>query len=221
MDDSMFEKLSDNLNQLMAEMRISADELARRTNIPASTIKKIRNRYNPNPTLTTLLPLAKFFLITLGQLVGEEPLPQSRLKGSYQPDPSTYSRIPLIEWADAPHPSQAQTNHFVTTEYNYSANSFALSVIEDDWENLTRGTILIIDPLIKPAHRDFIILHKETQKIPTLKQILFDEDQSYLKSIISGYNITTMTPGHRILGVVVEYKKNLKPIHSVTKEKIA
>jgi len=96
----MFDKLCDNLNFLMIDMRISADELGRRTNIPASTIKKIRNRYNPNPTLTTLLPLAKFFSLTLGQLVGDEPMPKDRLKGQYQPSIETTRHVPLLSWEE-------------------------------------------------------------------------------------------------------------------------
>ena len=68
----------------MVEVHISADELARRTGIPASTIKKIRNNNSPNPTLNTLLPLAEYFAVSLGQLVGDEPLPESRTIGQYK-----------------------------------------------------------------------------------------------------------------------------------------
>src|SRR5688572_30667176 len=98
----MFEKLSDNLNLLMAEVHISADELSRRTGIPASTIKKIRNRYNPNPTLATLIPLAQFFSVTLGQLVGDEPLPENRLQGLHQNNViMSQTNLPIISWQEA------------------------------------------------------------------------------------------------------------------------
>ncbi|MES2219075.1 MAG: helix-turn-helix domain-containing protein [Pseudomonadota bacterium] len=207
----MFEKLCDNLNLLMAEIPINADELARRTGVPASTIKKIRNRYNPNPTLTTLLPLAEFFCVTLGQLAGNEPLPPARTKGQHLPS-KTLQQIPLLSWEEAgAWPAQGiQPAHWLATEFHYSHNAFALLVEEDDLENLSRGTALFVDPALRPEHRDFIIVHKEGQKLPTLKQILFDEGQMYLKPLIQGYNIAALTMDHNIIGVVTEFKKHLR-----------
>jgi SOS-response transcriptional repressor LexA len=66
-----------------------------------------------------------------------------------------------------------------------------------------------LNPL-QVEHRDFIIVYKNGQKIPTLKQALFDEGQIYLKPVTQGYNIAVFTSEHKILGVIVEYKKHLK-----------
>src|SRR5688572_5176031 len=206
----MFEKLSDNLNQLMSDRRISADELGRRTNLPASTIKKIRNRYNPNPTLTTLLPLAKFFEISLSQLVGDEPLPLGKSQDLLRKGHFNY--LPLLSWEEAidwPNVSR-QSFPLIKTESHLSQNAYALSVLEEDWENLAKDTTLIIDPLLAPHHRDFVIVHKKDQPLPSLKQALFDEEVLYLRSIIAGYHTTKKTSEHRLLGVVVEYKKHLR-----------
>jgi SOS-response transcriptional repressor LexA len=208
----MFEKLSDNLNLLMAEIHISADELARRTGLPASTIKKIRNRYNPNPTLATLLPLAQFFSVTLGQLAGDEPLSDIRVKGIYKEPTVILRHIPLLSWDEAivwPN-ADPKSRTSISTEHEYSKNAYALMVEEDDWENLTRGTILIVDPALKAEHRDYVINYMEGHTLPSLKQILYDEGQIYLKPVVQGYNISAFTAKHRILGVVMEYKKHLK-----------
>ncbi|MBV8802447.1 MAG: helix-turn-helix transcriptional regulator [Gammaproteobacteria bacterium] len=208
----MFNKLCDNLNLLMEEAHISADELGRRTGLPSSTIKKIRNRYNPNPTLTTLLPLAKFFSITLGQLVGDEPLPTTRIKGTYKQIIEIIRHIPILSWKEVitwPD-SYDQYHETITTDYEYNKYAFSLIVEEDHWENLAKGTALLIDPALKASHRDFIIIYKHGQNIASLKQLLIDEDQMYLKPVIYGYNIGVFTSEHTILGVVVEYKKNLK-----------
>ncbi len=208
----------------MAEIRISADELARRTGLPASTIKKIRNRYNPNPTLATLLPLAQFFSVTLGQLAGDEPLSESRIKGIYKENVKTLRHIPVLSWSEViewPNlDSKSQTT--ITTEHEYSKNAYALLVEEDDWENLAKGTALIIDPALEAEHRDFVINHKDGHLLPSLKQILYDEGQIYLKPVVQGYKITAFTSEHRILGVVTEYKKYLRKIakteHSFVEE---
>ena len=208
----MFEKLCDNINLLMAEARVSADELARRTGLTSSTIKKIRNRYDPNPTLSTLVPLAQYFAVSLSQLVGDEPLPETRIKGTYQTSLEKLRHIPLISWEESSHwPSTSDQKHTtITTENDYSESSYALIVEEDDWENLAKGTALLIDPTLKADHRDFIIVHKEGQPIPTLKQAVFDEGQMYLKPVTKGYSVVKFTPEHKILGVVIEYKRHLK-----------
>jgi SOS-response transcriptional repressor LexA len=208
----MFEKLSDNLNLLMAEVHISADELARRTGVTASTIKKIRNRYNPNPTLTTLLPLAQFFSLTLGQLAGDEPLPENRAKGIYQSSINSIRQVPILTWSEAitwPH-SKHEHHQSISTEYRYSDDAFALIVEDEDWENLSKGTTLLVDPQLKPESRDYAIVYKEGQPIPTLKQILYDEGEIFLKPMLYGCNIVALSSTHKILGVVVEYKKYLK-----------
>src|SRR3990167_1373890 len=97
----MSKKLSKNLNLLMAENRLNAEELSRRIGLPASTIKKIRNNDDANPTLSTLAPLAKYFSLSISQLVGEEPFSTSRIKGSYHIDPALLNHVPLISWQDA------------------------------------------------------------------------------------------------------------------------
>jgi SOS-response transcriptional repressor LexA len=204
--------LSEILNKLMQELRVSADELARQTGIPASTIKKIRNHQNPNPTLSTLIPIAEFFAITLGQLGGVEPLPTHRIKGQYQT--KSLQHIPLIHWNEIGE-DHIKDKPTITTEQAYSTEAYALTVEEEDWENLPKGTTLIIDPTLKPSHRDFIIVKKTNQ--PQLKQLLIDEDQYYLKPVVAGYQITAFTPDHQILGVVVEYKKQLRKELAVEK----
>ncbi|MBX9702686.1 MAG: helix-turn-helix transcriptional regulator, partial [Silvanigrellaceae bacterium] len=158
----MSEKLRANLNLLMTEARLNAEELSRRIGLPASTIKKIRNNNDPNPTLSTLAPLAKYFLLTISQLVGDEPFPESRLPGSYKVNLHTMNHVPLISWQEAINwPKKNNTIHpTIATEYNYSKNAYALLVEEDDWENLSKDTALLVDPALQVEHRDFVIVYK-------------------------------------------------------------
>lgn len=212
----MFEKLSDNLNLLMSEVHISADELARQTGIPASTIKKIRNRYNPNPTLTTLLPIAQFFSVSLSQLIGDEPIPATRIKGLYKPNQQILNHYPLLTWEEAVNwpNTKNQPHDGIASEHSYNEDTFALIVEEHDWENITKGTTLLIDPNTNVEHRDFILVYRQGQSLPSLKQAIIDENIMYLKSVVLGHSIIPITPEHKILGVVVEYKKQLKKINS-------
>ncbi len=210
----MSEKLSKNINALMEEANLNAEELSRRIGLPASTIKKVRNNKDANPTLSTLAPLAKYFSLSISQLVGDEPIPKSRIKGSYKINPATLNAVPLISWQNAitwPATSNEHNHHpVIMTEHIYSKNAYALLVEEDNWENLAKNTALLIDPALEAEHRDFVIVYKKGQKIPTLKQLLLDEGQIYLKPVIQGYNIAVFTTEHKLLGVVAEYRKHLK-----------
>lgn len=194
----MFDKLSNNLNLLMANARINASELARKTGVPASTIKKIRNDDNPNPTLTTLIPIARHFNATLSELVGDIPLQWN------QPTASTY--LPLLTWATAtewPH-DQAEMSK-ISNEYH--KDSFALIIEEDHWEGFPKGSVIIIDPSERPQHRQYVLVHKEGASIPALRQIIHDDDQRYLKPVMTGFEISPLTPQHRIIGTVVEVRQ--------------
>lgn len=207
----MVKKLNTNLNDLMGEMKISAEELARRINIPASTIKKIRNEENANPTLATLQPLADFFNLTLGQLTGDEPLPLERQKGSYKTNKQIFKSVPVLSWQAAANYEThlATATNFISTEHPVSETAFALMVEEDNWENLLLGTTLIIDPMITADHRDLVIVCKKGQ-LPSVKLLLKEDDLFYLKPLVSGYQINQLTEEYSILGVIVEYKKSLK-----------
>lgn len=208
----MSEKLKKNLIALMSDVHLSAEELSRRIGLPASTIKKIRSRSDTNPTLSTLIPIAQYFSLSVSQLIGDEPFPAARIKGTYKPNTQILSQLPLISWEDAiTWPEQnIQIISTVTTECIYDQNAYALLIEEDNFENLAKGTVLLIDPKLKPAHRDFIIVYKLGQQAPTLKQALFDDGEIYLKPLISGYKMSLLTSEYKCLGIVIEYKKHLR-----------
>ena len=62
------------LNKLLQDHRMSLNELSSTLKVPYPTLYKLVNQEETYPRLSTLIPLARFFKITLGQLAGEEPL---------------------------------------------------------------------------------------------------------------------------------------------------
>lgn len=213
----MHHKLTKNLDMLMNESQLSAEELARRIGLPASTIKKIRNGLS-NPTLSTLEPIAEYFCLTLSELVGDSPLAKSRIKGTYKLNEKFLYQIPVIRWKDVPYwimvKSSSRIIRYITTEYSYSNNTYGLIVETDEVATLPSGTALIIDPDLKMDHRDFVIVSEPGKKVPTIKQILFNGSMIYFKTISQQNTISRMSAEHKVLGVVAEYKKNLKNLSS-------
>ena len=93
-------RLSNALNQLMIEHNIDGVLLSKNVGIPTTTINRLR-KGDPtnNPTLTTLVPLAEFFSITVSQLIGDEPLPKSSSR--HHPEiPLSLTYLPLLSWGE-------------------------------------------------------------------------------------------------------------------------
>ncbi len=200
----LLQKLSNHLNQLMANERITASELGRRIDLPASTIKKIRNCDTPNPTVATLLPIARYFSLTLSQLVGDEEMPFHGVHGSLQ-------KVPVLSWEaaiDYPNTDYKPTQslHLDPPE---SPLSFALIVKEPNLEGLPEDTILIINPDIKPQHLDYVIVYKPGFKTVCIKQWIDNQGEIYLKTLFPGCPFTAVTPEHRVIGTITEYRKRL------------
>ena len=71
-------RISSILRKLLYQNRIRAIELAATLGMPNQTIYQLLNKDVIYPKISTLLPIAKFFKVTVGQLIGDEPLVLSK-----------------------------------------------------------------------------------------------------------------------------------------------
>ena len=62
--------LGKRIKVLRSKSNISQDQLAKKANIPFSTLVKIEAGYTPNPSMETLIKIADAFGIDLDELVG-------------------------------------------------------------------------------------------------------------------------------------------------------
>ncbi len=202
----MFDKLSTNLNHLMTKAQINSSELARKTGVPASTIKKIRKHTNANPTLTTLMPIAQNFAISVSQLIGDELSAATAVS-------APANHLALLSWQEAAMwPHNANDIKQYTNIMNHDGNHrFALSVPEENWEGFLPQALLIIDMKSTPLHRDYVLVSHEDHT-PALRQYLVDDGQIYLRPVVQGFQMSIMTEKHRLIGTVIEQRKYLKQI---------
>ncbi|OGT43661.1 MAG: hypothetical protein A3F42_02220 [Gammaproteobacteria bacterium RIFCSPHIGHO2_12_FULL_37_34] len=209
---SIGSNLNRNLSKLMEDNHISLSVLHRNTGIAIPTIKRLQSDPTANPTITTLLPVANFFGITINQLIGSEPLPPGII--GYIEDKTHWLKVPLIEWNQTINwhekEKQSQPNSVVLVDIDVGQNPFALKMEEDDSLSISKGSILIINTEIEPAHKDFAIVYKAEQHSSTLKQILIDEGKIYLKSMNAYFPPTLFDNSHRFLGVLIQIRKDIK-----------
>ena len=60
--------ISEVLSDLLYKHNITPTDLSSQTNVPEVTIMRLLKNKNSNPTLSTLLPIAKYFKITINDL---------------------------------------------------------------------------------------------------------------------------------------------------------
>lgn len=205
----MFKKLSDNLNMLMAKARLNSNELAKLTGLPATTIKRIRNNDQSNPTLATLIPIANYFAISLSQLVGDGLLDLENK--NY--DLPGLQQIPLLTWRECTHYQKLdyEKHHKkIYTERKISKKGFALVIEDQDLDFFPKNSLVIVEPEKTPEPGDHVIVSKIEQGMASIKKYIVEIDQIYLKSLIAGLGISLLTAEYQILGVVIQCKLELK-----------
>lgn len=194
----MFEGISKKINLLMAKEGISGMQLARNLGIPASTIKKIRSQEITNPTVATLAPIARYFSVTLEYLL-------EATNDSSNLGPKQYLDARLISWDEAMQFRRQDPTKIGPHDDN--ATVFVLMIEASDEGIFPMGSFIIVDSTVIPKHGDFVIAAKKEYPKALLKQFLCAEGGNYLRSFNS---ITSLMPEYFLLGVVMEYHKQLE-----------
>lgn len=210
-------KLPGVLRRLMTEIDITEAELARKTRIPQPTLHRILSGATRSPRGESLSPLAKFFSISISQLIGDEPLPEDRIPGTHNPEVVAWTSIPVLtweiagQWPDCKNRLKEQHwNDWITTDKPVSNDAFALRVTGESMApRFNEGTTLVIEPTAEARNRSFIVVQFEDQSDVTFKQLLIDGGDQYLKPINPEFKTTLLDKPHRVLGVVIQTREDL------------
>jgi SOS-response transcriptional repressor LexA len=204
--------LNRNLSRLMDDNNISLTGLHRNTGIAIPTIKRLQSDPTTNPTMTTLIPIADFFGLTVNQLISNE-LNLNTPMGCIE-NKSGWLNVPIIEWSQAinwPHLLEGKkANSYTLVDVDVGENPYALSVEEDDWLSVPKSSILIINANIVPENKDHAVVYKAGQNAPTLRQVIIDEEKIYLKALSPYLPPIPFEDIYRFLGVVIQIRKNIK-----------
>ena len=212
-NEQLVHSLQDILNMLMEECDTDDANLSRQTGIPASTISRMRINQNSNPTAGTLRPLAKFFDISISQLLGDESLPTDRIPGTHNPTQFTVSRVPIIDWewvykyrTGRSEAIKDNLRNWISTEKNISENAFALIVPTNSLGLAFRkGSLLIVDPNITPKDGDLALIKLGNDPNILFRQVLKDGNDIYIKSVNPEIKGTKLLEGnYEFIGTIIE-----------------
>jgi len=203
----MNNNLSVNLITLMEQNSIGTSQLARIINIPMSTIKNIRKGKNINPTIETLIPLASYFSITLEELIFSD----FKKKKKWLNQDKAFSKLqglPIISWEDAVNwPCQLDSEKWIYTELSSDGDMFALSIEKNSIGSFFAPGLLLVDAGRRPYHLDYVLVKKINVKHIFVKQIIYEEDLIYMKSVTIKNQLTPWDNRYKILGVIFEYRQ--------------
>lgn len=196
--------IGDVLSELLKKYNLSALELERLTGVPSSTIYRLLKDKGGNPTIEILKKLSSFFQITVSQLIGEEPI------GCKQ--------IPLIQpsniysFINSPKDSKLELDS-IPIDFPLSSKCFATLSQDNMMEPfILVNSIVIVDPEREVANKDFVLLIKNKNENPIIRQIISDGDDFYLKILNSNFPFELKKinlKNYLFIGVIVHYRTNL------------
>ncbi len=201
--------LSRILKALMHKVGITVTELARQTKVGQPVIHRMATGETDNPKVGSLSPIAKFFNVNISQLIGDEPLPEELMSGSYNPYYRSWKKIPLLNWMQTiAWPETLLTSEVATcisTEANVSEKAFAIRMEDNTMLPLyPKDSILIIDPELPAQDKDFVVVHLHGHNKVQFKQALMDGPDLYLKPLNTDFEIKRVETPYTIKGVLVQ-----------------
>lgn len=169
------------LSGLLKKYNLTAVELERLTGVPSSTIYRVLKDKSGNPTIEVLKKLSSFFQITVSQLIGEDPI------GCRQ--------LPLIQSSNVSSFLNSSTERgfelkTIPIDFPLGGKCFATLAQDNLMEPfILENSILVVDPEREINHKDFVLLLKNENEIPIIRQIIFDGEDFYLKILNSNFPI--------------------------------
>lgn len=206
-------KIGDILSTLLEESDINEAALSRKIGIPRATVNRLVSGRTPDPRISTLEAIARHFDISVDQLLGKQPLLNETHKKIRVGDQKL---IPLIEWKNVASWKENReqmtfSNHlnWISIDSSLNQRTFGLLFTGDSmWPQFQENTVLIVDPDKEPKNRDFVVaeIHKDQEVL--FRQLLMEGKCSILKAMNSAFPAISLTPEDKIVGVVVQSRKN-------------
>ncbi len=205
------------LTLLIGEKKIKPAELARLTHLPQPTVQRIIAGTTSRPHLSSLEPIAKFFSISIDQLLGLEPIPWLANKEYLS---MRARHVPIIEWgevtswlnasAETSIPADKDT---IISDTNVGRKTFALTVKDASMEPVFHiNTKVIIDPEKEIKDRCFVVVKFSDCNEAIFRQLIIDGNEHFVKPLskeLTHAKMRKISPKDaKICGVLVQTRRD-------------
>ncbi len=194
-------------------------ELAREVDLPTPTIHRLVTGKSTRPYRSSLEPIANFFSVSMEQLLGEEPLPETDNSPSPPAKQRKILEIPLIKWKELKNYIQDQEStelqETIPVLNDLSPKCFAVLMNDSSMEpQFSKGSILILDPDKEPCDRSYVLVRLGDSKIFIFRQLLIDGDNRFLKPLnpdLSAFNMRLIEDDDKMIAALVEARQVYQP----------
>lgn len=181
--------IKDVLRQLMTQHKISENELAKRTSLNQPTVHRLLAGETADPRASTLIPIARYFDISLEALLGEEELAAPKLNPTLEnTQPIRYA--PILSWDEAKsicitgsNPPEKDKKKPIFSDAGYRA--FWLQMRGNAMYPYLRDkeSFLCVDPDKTPIHGALcLVLQKDLDEL-MVRMILLDGSLKVIKTV--------------------------------------
>ena len=171
---------------------MSEADLCRGVNLPQTTINRLLTGQTCDPRISTLAALARFFGVSLDQIIGKEKLV---LNASYNQVKG--ATIPVIDWTnlqtwlDHRNYPESDLKTFVKTEKTLSSGSFAIKTPVACESVFGKDSLLIMNRLqsLTPSEGQMVLVEFSEAQYG-LRQVLQEGSTNYLKRLFAPFEVT-------------------------------
>lgn len=211
-------KLGPNLKKLLVKSNLSENELSRRTGIPQQIINRILLGQNKNPKIATLIPLANYFMISISQLIGDEPISKEDINLNVHH--AGWSEIPIIE-CNLIKPLLlneliSRTTSKILVDIPTNSHCFALKLQDHSMEpKFPRNALLTFEYTKKIINASFGLLYIHLEEKIVFRQIFIKQEHIYTKCLnpkLQCYKLKQIHPKDEYLGLLIQAKINYPQI---------
>lgn len=199
------ELINDRIKRIRTELGYTQQQLAKAAGVSHVTISQWESA-DTTPKAKYLAGLAKALKVSLDYLI-------YGLEKNHEPGPAIKGKVPLISWIQAGNWLEIELNlqdhssHYVHTA-NVGPRAFALRVIGDSMtsysggKSIPEGSVVIVDPDIEAVSGKVVVARLDESNEATLKQLVIDGGQKYLKPFNNAYPMMPINGNCTIVGVV-------------------
>lgn len=211
-------KLSEVLKRLLFQHDLKVIDLARKTAVPQPTLQRLVAGNSTRPQEKSLVPIAKYFNISLEQLRGEEAIVGFNRSGETLQAVGV-QQVPMLEWKQVYNWLNNSVENSTTlaktlTDCEASQRSFALCAKDSSMQPIfPAGTILIFDPEQEIKDRCYVLVKLAKYDEPVFRQLLLDAEDKFIKPLspeLEQFRVHMLTEEDFICGVLVESKQQYK-----------
>lgn len=144
----------------MEDQGLSLGKLSKLTGVSRSNLNRMRTDKHCNPTINNLIPIAKFFKISVEQLLGLEEITDTH---QYQLNTLLIEKLPILsdyEQIQAYIKTGELPKHvrFTYSENAVSASSFGFVTVDNSMHPLfPKGIVVIFDPQISVQDQSYAL----------------------------------------------------------------